>query len=94
MLSITDLHASVGDKPILRGLSLELPVGEVHAVMEPNACTSVILGLVPRTHGPGVSDAGVSAASVQTQPRALGQVAPWVLGTSSRMTVGMTVEGC
>ncbi len=36
MLSITDLHVSVGDTPILRGLSLEVPAGEVHAVMGPN----------------------------------------------------------
>ena len=36
MLSISDLHVTVGDKPILRGLSLEVPAGEVHAVMGPN----------------------------------------------------------
>ena len=36
MLSISDLHVSAGDKPILRGLSLEVPAGEVHAVMGPN----------------------------------------------------------
>ena len=36
MLSISDLHVSIGDKPILRGLSLEVPAGEVHAVMGPN----------------------------------------------------------
>ncbi len=36
MLSISDLHVSVGGKPILDGLSLEVPAGEVHAVMGPN----------------------------------------------------------
>ena len=36
MLSIHDLSASVGDKPILNGLSLEVPAGEVHAIMGPN----------------------------------------------------------
>ena len=36
MLTITDLHASVGDKPILKGLSLHIPAGEVHAIMGPN----------------------------------------------------------
>jgi Fe-S cluster assembly ATP-binding protein len=36
MLAISNLHVSVGDKPILKGLSLELPAGEVHAVMGPN----------------------------------------------------------
>jgi Fe-S cluster assembly ATP-binding protein len=36
MLTITDLHAKVGDKPILKGLSLHVPAGEVHAIMGPN----------------------------------------------------------
>ncbi|WP_086618177.1 Fe-S cluster assembly ATPase SufC [Erythrobacter tepidarius] len=36
MLTITDLHARVGDTPILKGLSLHVPAGEVHAIMGPN----------------------------------------------------------
>jgi Fe-S cluster assembly ATP-binding protein len=36
MLSINNLHVSVGDKPIIQGLSLTVPAGEVHAVMGPN----------------------------------------------------------
>ena len=36
MLSISNLHVSVGDKPILKGLTLDVPAGEVHAVMGPN----------------------------------------------------------
>jgi Fe-S cluster assembly ATP-binding protein len=36
MLTITDLHASVGDKPILKGLTLDVPAGEIHAIMGPN----------------------------------------------------------
>jgi Fe-S cluster assembly ATP-binding protein len=36
MLSIRDLHASVAGKPILKGLSLEVGAGEIHAVMGPN----------------------------------------------------------
>ena len=36
MLQITDLHATVADKPILNGLSLNVPAGEVHAIMGPN----------------------------------------------------------
>ena len=36
VLSIKDLHASVSDKQILRGINLEVRSGEVHAVMGPN----------------------------------------------------------
>jgi Fe-S cluster assembly ATP-binding protein len=36
MLSIKNLRVSVSDKTILDGLSLEVPTGEVHAVMGPN----------------------------------------------------------
>ena len=36
MLSIRDLHASVDDKTILKGLNLEVKPGEVHAIMGPN----------------------------------------------------------
>jgi Fe-S cluster assembly ATP-binding protein len=36
MLEIHDLHVSVEDKPILKGLSLTVGRGEVHAIMGPN----------------------------------------------------------
>ena len=36
MLKITDLHASVADNEIIKGLSLEIKAGEVHAIMGPN----------------------------------------------------------
>ncbi len=36
MLIIKDLHASVGDKEILKGINLEIKAGEVHAIMGPN----------------------------------------------------------
>ena len=36
MLSIKDLHASINGKEILKGLSLEMGAGEVHAIMGPN----------------------------------------------------------
>ncbi len=36
MLKIENLHAAVGDKKVLNGLSLEVKAGEVHAIMGPN----------------------------------------------------------
>ncbi|MBZ9712581.1 Fe-S cluster assembly ATPase SufC [Deinococcus multiflagellatus] len=35
-LEIRNLHASVGDQPILRGINLTVPRGELHAIMGPN----------------------------------------------------------
>jgi Fe-S cluster assembly ATP-binding protein len=36
MLEIKNLHAKIGDKEILKGLSLKVNAGEVHAIMGPN----------------------------------------------------------
>lgn len=36
MLKITDLHAQIDDKSILKGINLEINPGEVHAIMGPN----------------------------------------------------------
>jgi len=36
MLQINNLHATVGDTEILKGLSLEINAGEIHAIMGPN----------------------------------------------------------
>lgn len=36
MLSVKNLHASVDDKEILRGIDLDVKAGEVHAIMGPN----------------------------------------------------------
>jgi Fe-S cluster assembly ATP-binding protein len=35
-LEIQDLHVSIGEKEIIKGLTLTIPKGEVHAIMGPN----------------------------------------------------------
>ena len=56
MLQITNLHANVGEKPILKGLTLSLNAGEIHAIMGPNGAgkssvVRAITGLVRPTSG-------------------------------------------
>ena len=36
LLCIRDLHARVADREVLKGINLEVPAGEVHAIMGPN----------------------------------------------------------
>ena len=46
MLRIENLHANVADKPILKGLSLAINAGEIHAIMGPNGAGKSTLSYV------------------------------------------------
>ena len=50
ILVIDDLHVSVEDTPILRGVNLEIPRGQVHAIMGPNGSGKSTLAQVMLGH--------------------------------------------
>lgn len=72
MLTIDNLHAEIGGKAILKGLSLEIPAGEVHAIMGPNGAGKSTLANVLG----GKPGYDVTAGSVMFKGQDLFELAP------------------
>ncbi|HSX63315.1 MAG TPA: ATP-binding cassette domain-containing protein, partial [Pseudoxanthomonas sp.] len=72
MLKIENLHASVAGKEILKGLSLEVKPGQVHAVMGPNGAGKSTLGNILA----GREGYEVTAGTVSYEGRNLLELAP------------------
>jgi len=72
MLKIKNLHASVEDTKILKGLNLEVKSGEVHAIMGPNGSGKSTLASVIA----GREDYDVSDGEINFQGTDLGELGP------------------
>jgi Fe-S cluster assembly ATP-binding protein len=60
MLEIINLHAKVEEKPVLNGIDLNIPAGEVHAVMGPNgAGKSTLSNILAGREGYTISEGQV-----------------------------------
>jgi Fe-S cluster assembly ATP-binding protein len=72
MLKIARLQAAIGDKPILHGIDLTVPDGQVHAIMGPNGSGKSTLSYVLS----GRADYAVTGGSVTFDDADLLAMAP------------------
>ena len=72
MLSIKNLHASIGDKEILKGINLEVKAGEIHAIMGPNGAGKSTLASIIA----GNENYEVTAGEISLDGEDLSELAP------------------
>lgn len=72
MLKINNLHASIDNKAILKGLNLEVKAGEVHAIMGPNgAGKSTLANIIA-----GKDDYEISEGIIELNGEDISELAP------------------
>jgi Fe-S cluster assembly ATP-binding protein len=72
MLSIKNLHASIEDKAILKGINLEVKAGEVHAIMGPNGAGKSTLASIIA----GNENYEVTAGEIILEGKDISELAP------------------
>ena len=73
VLEINNLHAGIDDTPILRGIDLEIPAGEIHAIMGRNGSGKTTTANIIMGH----PDFEVSKGSVELNGKDLLEMEPW-----------------
>ena len=73
VLEISNLHAGIDDTPILRGINLEIPAGEIHAIMGRNGSGKTTTANIIMGH----PDFDVTDGTVELNGEDLLEMEPW-----------------